>query len=372
MGLGEQAAISYFDYLNEELKQQQVLQEEFEYNHRKTSVLWRRLDPLPEESEELKSCRIVSAKLEQADKLDGPQTKRRRLTLLGDSETSIRHISSLPLMPPRKSALKVLDPLTRMVDDSLQLVHQGARLVEEHYRLITTDPALSSKSNDIQKWLLWCHSEGGNLLHACALWNDVDMAAHILHTYSKLTGKLCEALDGDKRTPYESAQLAGHHSVCEVLEAFGGDTSNYVHDIFCLEEGEEGITEMEPRDQAYAPTPVELTSGVAFWTPDGELILEPSGKLHFDLQDEEASDIDSNCEVYDANDYPEEEEEDGAIWGYDDSVDMYQQYQMQDSDGELDSYALEEMLVQRKIKPAFGAEDNDADVCVSEDASVEY
>jgi len=53
----------------------------------------------------------------------------------------------------------------------------------------------------------------------------------------------------------------------------------------------------------------ELTSGVGYWTPDGELILEADEKCTRSLSHETDGDIDSNCEEYGANDYPDEEEE---------------------------------------------------------------
>ena len=278
------------------------------------SLLWKRLEPSQEESE---SCRIVDALLEQENEQDARLNKRRRLTLLDTSNNMTKRAtttdsSSAPSTTSRKPALKVLDPVSRMVDDSLQQVHRGSRTISEHYRFITTDRRLMS-NYDTRKWLLWSHSSGGNILHACALWNDMEMAAELLQI-PNLAGPLCEAVDGDGRTPYEVAQLSGHDSVCEVLEAFGCDTSNFVYDIFCLEEGDNELL----HDEKYAPTTVELTSGVAYWTPNGELMLEANDKISSYVDDEDGE-IDSNCEDYDANDYPDEEEDEDAVWGYEDN-----------------------------------------------------
>lgn len=282
-----------------------------------TSVLWKRLGPLQEDAE---SCRIVDALLENFGEDDGPQNKRRKLTLLETSNNQRGNTLDLKPSPSsssstsikRKPALRVLDPLTRLVDDSLQQVHAGVRPVQEHYRFITTDPRLAS-SRDAKKWLLWCHSSGGNLLHACALWNDTEMAGDLLQIPS-LAGPLCEALDGDGRTPYEVAQLSGHDSVCEILEAFGGDTTNFVYDIFCLEEGDNELL----HDEKNAPTTVELASGVAYWSPEGELMLEASNNFSYLDDNGDHGEIDSNCEEFDANDYPDEEDDEDVAYGYED------------------------------------------------------
>ncbi len=275
-----------------------------------SSLLWKRLEPTQEEAE---SCRIVDALLEKENEEDVRLNKRRKLTLLETSNSGIvKSLGTSSVVTNRRRILKVLDPLTRLVDDSLQQVHAGSRIVSEHYRFITTDRRLVT-SHDMNKWVLWCHSSGGNLLHACALWNDMELAGELLQI-PHLAGPLCDALDGDGRTPYEVAQLSGHDSVCEVLEAFGGDTANFVYDIFCLEEGDNEML----YDENYAPTTVELTSGVAYWTPNGELMLEANDKISAYLEDDDGE-VDSNCEEFDANDYPEEEEDEDVAWGYEDN-----------------------------------------------------
>jgi hypothetical protein len=262
------------------------------------SILWKRLEP---DMEEPQSGRVVDAVLENDEETEGRQLKRRKLTLLDTSENRSTLGISSSRSSKQKVALKVLDPLTRLVDDSLQQVHMGVRPIAEHFRLISTDSRLASSQNP-RKWLQWCHSSGGTLLHACALWNDVEMTGELLRI-PNLAGPLCEALDGDGRTPYEVAQLSGHDSICEVLEAFGGDTTNFVYDIFCLEEGDSSAVG-EDED---SPMTVVLTDGVAYWTPSGELMLETNDKISAYLDDDDGE-IDSNCEDYDANDYPEEEE----------------------------------------------------------------
>jgi hypothetical protein len=256
----------------------------------KSSAVWKRLSM---DQDKKRTYRIVDALLEEEG---GRETKRRKLTLLETSKQEADFPSVVNIR--RKAPLKVLDPLTRSVDDSLQQAHQGTKSIRQHYDFVTTNASLM---RDSKKWLAWCHSAGGNILHACALWNDVEIAGELCQT--REVSQLTDAADGDGRTPYEVAQLSGHDSVCQVLEAFGGDTTNYVYDIFCLEENE--VVDYEEQ-----PMTVELKGGVGYWTPEGELILEAPGKslaslTHVFNDDEE---IDSNCEEYGGNDYPEDED----------------------------------------------------------------
>jgi hypothetical protein len=297
---------------------------------KKSCAVWKRLSL---EQDKQHSYRIVDAMLEG----DGRITKRRKLTLLDTSQTTttssaadVAHATTTAsggmgsLLPKvtgrRKTTLRVLDPLSRMVDDSLQDVHAGSKSIQDHVQFVTMD---SRMVQDAKKWLAWCHSSGGNILHACALWNDVEGASELLG--QQLTGSmistLTEAVDGDGRTPYEVAQLSGHDSVCQVLEAFGGDTTNYVYDIFCLEDdGETGGDENHSFDDGEGTEEdermtVELRGGVGYWTPEGELVLQApmkSSSASLTHLFDEDGEIDSNCEEYGANDYPDEDE---VGWG---------------------------------------------------------
>ena len=277
----------------------------------KSSAVWKRVSP---DNDEAHSYRIVDALLED----DGPKTKRRKLTVLETSSQKdlLPSSSDKKVSVRRKTPLKVLDPLSRLVDDSLQEVHGGTKSVPDHYRFIRMDPRLAYDFHT--KWIAWSHSSGGNILHACAMWNDVEIASEILQLSSSLPvpPNLTEAGDGDGRTPYELAQLSGHDSVCQVLEAFGGDTTNYVYDIFCLEEDDNGDEHREQGDkkkkeqEEQTMAAVELTSGVGYWTPHGELVLEAPEKFQASLDHVFDEDVDSNCEEYGGNDYPDEGEDD--------------------------------------------------------------
>lgn len=272
----------------------------------KSYAVWKLMKPESGVKQE-RSYRIVDALLED----DGPKTKRRKLTVL-ETSSQTELVSDSTVKVKRKTPLKVLDPLSRLVDDSLQEVHTGNKPVSDHYRFIRTDPRLA---HHLKIWVAWSHSSGGNLLHACAMWNDLEIASQILQQDISLT----EAVDGDGRTPYELAQLSGHDSVCQVLEAFGGDTTNYVYDIFYLDDSEIPEEANEIEDNPIAS--VELSSGVGYWTPLGELVLEAPAKHQASLDHffDEDGDIDSNCEEYGGNDYPEEDanddDDDGDSWG---------------------------------------------------------
>lgn len=361
---------------------------------RTAAAVWKRVEVLEGESPsaaaysssfaldgEHKRCRVVDAVLEQ----DERSTKRRKLTVLGELNPG-GNVDDLTNKPGsgggrrKPKAYRVLDPVTRLVDDSLCQVQMGETSTTQHYSLITTDPRLATHA---RTWMVY-GNRAGNLLHACAQWNDVELAHDLLR---QSLPNLSDATDGEGRTPYETAQLSGHESICEVLEAFGADTTNYVYDIFVPEE-----IELEPmeatatedgnnnsntnndmqataEDDNWNPlekTPIgggsgggggdyplaasaavaraynsaagqnksgpatapdlsnidtsrllELQGGVGYWTEDGELILEVeahhmlgmANEYDHDTEDEfgEDDDIDSNCEDYGGNDYPDED-----------------------------------------------------------------
>jgi hypothetical protein len=329
---------------------------------RSSAVLWKRFDPSDgnpandngnggimgngRQREDGEKYRIVDAMFlaSEGESGDGDEddnnnsnlrsTKRRKLTLL-DCSTIADGPPSNPKSPAsspakkkkRSKALKVLDPLTRIVDDSLQEVLVGQKTIESHYRQLTSDPRFTMRNLESQtKWMTWSLDGGSNLMHCCALWNNASIANELLQRFAgsgSVRSALMEAVDGDDRTPYEIAQLIGHDRVCEVLEVYGGDTSNYVYDVFYLDN--DGLVKTRPNPDGVAGwdgdgsenseegpgiTTAELTSGIGYWTPEGELVLETADheRRARSLSQETEGDIDSNCEEYGGNDYPDEEE----------------------------------------------------------------
>lgn len=317
---------------------------------------------------------IVDAVLE--DIVGGVRTsKRRRLTLVEPSTTAISTAMTTVSSPPitsstanpkilnsRNNARRrnnnktkrsssapfypVLDPLSRLVDDSLRAVHVGDVPIWQHWQLLTTDPRLLRPDGmpDPRRWFAWNQTTGGgNLLHACALWNDVELLTEILQASCNAVGDdddekpiaavarqpswlqiMLHAVNGDGWTPYQVAQLAGHEAIVQMLESVGGSSErglsnmeeDYVYDEYWLysenavsDEYESTTTNSNVVDDPNHMMnkdmlTVELQGG--YWE-NGELIFAPDE----DRQDEEElgdhDDEDSNSEGYAANEYPDEQ-----------------------------------------------------------------
>lgn len=275
---------------------------------RRRAAVWKRI--LAQDADKKRSIRVVDAVLEDdpKDTTREPMLKRRRLTLI-DTDATVVKGSLFVQQSKKKAGYRVLDPVQRLVDDSLQKVHSGELSIAQHILFITGDPSLADQS---RRWLVWNHSSQGNLLHACAAWNDVEMTTDLLTR--ELDG-LADAVDEQEHTPYEIAELSGNSQVCEVLEAFGADTSNYVFDIYCLEDEIDTENSMQPESQPNGEaTSLELQGGIGYWNEEGQLVLEKSTEAGGDNvdHDEDDEEVDSNDERWDGNDYPDE---DGGEWG---------------------------------------------------------
>lgn len=256
-----------------------------------------------------------------------PAAKRRRLTLLPGYTTMIQKPQS-PKLRSKGTAIRILDPDERLVDDSLQQVFQGERTVLQHYRFITTDPRLSDQA---RKWCAWQNLECGGLLHACALWNEYQVLSEIVprllengspsstlwNGQNYAASLILDSVDGEGRTPYQIAELSGHEQVCQVLEAYGA--GDYFVDIYALEEDHDELDNVrnvsgEPFQNVPNETETyfecELKGGVGYWNEMGQLILEhtpPHTMSNTSICDEDES-VDSNHEDWDGNDYPDFED----------------------------------------------------------------
>jgi hypothetical protein len=306
-----------------------------ENSNKKRVAVWRRVeDHHNETTRKKRSYRVVDAVLEEEELPDdhtanvtrsSPERKRPRLTLLATSETSDSNKN-------KKNGMKILNPAERMVDDSLQQVFQGNRPVAEHYQFLLTDPRLADQW---RRWCAWYNDECGNILHACALWNDYEIMDELLRilmassTTCRYDSLLLNRIDREGRTPYQIADMCKHEQVCQILESYGA--GDYLVDLYALEDADmtaaETISyenddledERGSRDLA-----CDLRGGVGYWNDKGQLVLQqslPHTMSDVTLRDEDES-IDSNHEDWDGNDYPDFEEAgyvENGIYDEDDS-----------------------------------------------------
>lgn len=223
---------------------------------------------------------------------DGYGTSRKRLKLL-DTST----LANASKAATQKTAMRyrVLHPVERLVDDSLQQVALGTKTTSEHWTWCCHDPVFSSQRGNVYHWK---NAAMGNILHGCALWNDAETIAAILAHRGVDVSKLSSEKDGDERTPYQVARLAGHDMVCKALEAYGADvsgyTEDYVADFYCIVDDHD---EPEITDSIFY-----LQGATADWLDGDELVFESLVDQSEPIEDE-----DSNSENWEGNDYPDEE-----------------------------------------------------------------
>lgn len=283
-------------YIQEQQQQQQ-----------QSSAVWKRVETEPPNTQK-RSFRYVNAILDnvEEDQEEGPRTKRRRLalTLVHDETPQPAAVKQ----PPKKNV--ILDPLSRLVQESLQSVLSGERTVAQHLDFVTQDSRLCDTP---RVWLAWedARNGAGNILHAAALTNEVQGASDIV---SWNVPSLVTSVDGNGQTPYQVAVAVGHTQVAQVLELSSGlgdnvqqqDDTDYVYDVFRLDKNmSDGSNDDDNEDEE--PTSVELRGGIGYWNENGELILEALEEMQEDDSDNDV-DEDSNCEEHERNDYPEEEE----------------------------------------------------------------
>ena len=123
---------------------------------------------------ETKQARLVEAVLDEANDEETDEhnnlrhrTKRRRLalTIIASEERGI--ISSPPAVEKTKQTRGniILDPQTRLVDESLQAVVRGEKTISQHLDFCTDDDRLSGK--DPRRWISHPNIKLGNALHVC-------------------------------------------------------------------------------------------------------------------------------------------------------------------------------------------------------------
>jgi hypothetical protein len=202
--------------------------------------------------------------------------------------------------------------------------------------------------------------KGGTILHAISLCNNVTLlnelveqlndiimisvAETIVHpdicsSTNNILSALLATTNEDGMTPIQLAQFLGNQLIVGEFEKLLGEHQHqYVYDMFCVEEVEaacdacdrslqgsdtnsliaDGGKETTPADggnfnviDEEDAVSVEIKGGLlGYWNEQGELILvhdEEYQKGEVIIEDD--YDHDSNDELYEGNDYPEEEEE---------------------------------------------------------------
>jgi hypothetical protein len=307
-------------------------------NKKHRTAVWRRVDWSPAtHKDKKKKCRVIDAVLEdetqeEEEVSEHATTKRRRLTLVTTNFATVSSVlklsSSVGKIPGGVGGYKILHPLERLVDDSLQFVAGGSKTSAQHWELCRNDPSFI---DDRFKWYSWCNAEVGNILHACALWNDPETASNVLKQRGVDVETITQAVNGENLTPYQVAQLLSHEQVCQVLEVFGGDStydSGFVIDVYCLDEDntihdDDITTHHRNTNNDDDPVTCELLGGVGYWDERGELVLElPQSNSNGGVDEAlytNDDDADSNSEGWEGNDYPDVEEDDYEL--YDDKDD---------------------------------------------------
>jgi ankyrin repeat protein len=209
--------------------------------------------------------------------------KRPRLTLLVK-----------PSQPKQPRGHRVLDPLTRLVDEKLKKVQEGSESLQHYLNFLQQDPRVDG---EMSKFLRYKLQDGSSVLHLAALWNCVEEARYLLLNFAEMLD--INGLDSSGQTPLQIAQQAGNDGMVQVLEAFGAD--DFTYDVFVLDH--------DSNEEDF-----ELKGGVGYIDEQGRLILEDwcpeDSTADYQEDVEEAvheDDVDSNAEDYEFNDYPDEE-----------------------------------------------------------------
>lgn len=305
--------------------------------------------------------RIVTAVLDdlsvhnddQAQHYSGGDMKRCKLSIVSETMTDASIVSIVrndgkiinkTNNNNKKKSFKILHPLERFVDDSMKDVFQGIKSIQQHLNFIIHDGSLISTTNSTNvkhTWILWSNVEYGNILHACSMWNDLDMVQQVLELLRNGDNKndlkdIAIALttrDSNDKTPYDIAKLVGHFSICDVLKSYCDsikmsktedcivdDAEQYEYDIYFLQthDGDEEENDIKSKVQHQNESVTcELQNGqYGYWNVDGELIISLANENEYNQiaggvdgeLDADDDDEDSNHENFIANDYPDEDE----------------------------------------------------------------
>eukprot|EP00557_Chaetoceros_sp_GSL56_P007026 CAMPEP_0176502748 /NCGR_PEP_ID=MMETSP0200_2-20121128/14937_1 /TAXON_ID=947934 /ORGANISM="Chaetoceros sp., Strain GSL56" /LENGTH=625 /DNA_ID=CAMNT_0017901877 /DNA_START=16 /DNA_END=1893 /DNA_ORIENTATION=+ len=140
----------------------------------------------------------------------------------------------------RARSSRILDPLSKMVDDSLRSIHQGSnkqnptQSILQHLQLLQEQ----TQSGGLAKLVNWQGTDGsGTILHICALVNSIVGAQATCQMYPYLIDFWKK--DGDGRSALDVARETEANGVWDVIKAHvdGGDMS-MVRERSGIEKGE--------------------------------------------------------------------------------------------------------------------------------------
>ena len=208
------------------------------------------------------------------------------------------------IMSPHTGKRLILDPATRAVDTSLRAVFRHEKTVLQHLTYLRTDPLLLSVARPPPaaaaggKWKEWLNHRGnssqnntctGTILHAAAIFNDVDGARLALDL-----GVDAKVVDGDDHTALAVAETVGSAGVVTLLHSsvagghcrgtgIGGkdhddddDDADYVFDVYCLAGAKESARERDDWDN-WEATATAVDPRDAQEHPNGEAVDENGG-----------------------------------------------------------------------------------------------
>ena len=215
-----------------------------------------------------------------------------------------------PSVSPHTGKRLILDPATRAVDTSLRAVFRHEKTVLQHLTYLRTDPLLLSVARPPPpaaaaaggKWTEWLNHRGnasqnntctGTILHAAAIFNDVDGARLALDL-----GVDAKVVDGDDHTALAVAETVGSTGVVTLLHSsvaggrcrgtgIGGndhdddddDDADYVFDLYCLAGAKESARERDDWDN-WEATATAADPRDAQEHPNGEAVDENGGNEH--------------------------------------------------------------------------------------------
>jgi hypothetical protein len=123
-----------------------------------------------------------------------------------------------PKASSRTKGFRILDPLSKLVDDSLRSIHQGSKThnpihsILQHLELLQEQ----SQSGGLVNLVNWqCTDGSGTMLHICALVNSMEGAQAVCRWYPNLIDFWKK--DGDGRTAMDVARETEAKGVLDVI-----------------------------------------------------------------------------------------------------------------------------------------------------------